>query len=160
MVADIARRRDQTLQQARTDTATTDGTLDIDREFGDVIVRRPRIENVQAAPTDHARAALCDQHRVTRAPGLEPGTLLLGRAQARLQRRDAILDALVVDFANHCCVVGPGRTNGDGFSTHEHHPAAEPVERTGLAIQQARWFIASPRYRSSPIFPRRKPCSR
>src|SRR5262249_59348816 len=69
-----------------------------------------------AAPAHDATVDLAHEHRVAGAARAEPPPALLGRPRLRLERRQAILDALVVDRGDR---LGVGRLCGaDGHLRH------------------------------------------
>src|SRR5207302_3913654 len=70
----------------------------------------PRLRFPSAVPANEARLRrFGHDHRVARAPVREPPAALLRRAQLGLERGDSVLDALVVDAADH---VDVGRRRG------------------------------------------------
>src|SRR5262245_18293310 len=93
------------------DAAPAPLSTHVDREVGDVVVRRPRVERVQAAPAHDAAVHLADEHRVARSARGEPAPSLLGRARLGLERRQAVLDALVVDRGDRLGVDRLGGTD-------------------------------------------------
>ena len=97
MVPDPPRLVDHAWEQHAADASAPLAALDVDRQVGDVVIGRPRIEAVETGPGDDAPVALGHEHRMALAPCRQPLPPLIRRPELRLEGRDAILDALVVD---------------------------------------------------------------
>ena len=97
VVPDAPRLVDHAWEQHAADASAPLAALDVDRQVGDVVIGRPRIEAVETGPGDDAPAALGHEHRMALAPCGQPLPPLIRRPELRLEGRDAILDALVVD---------------------------------------------------------------
>src|SRR5262245_6992334 len=94
-------------------------TLDVDRKVSDEVVRLPWVELIEAAPTHDALVGCSDDHRVTSPALSEPCAHAVRRPNVRVERGDAVLDALVVNGADGFGIAASGCPDRDG-----HYPPA------------------------------------
>src|SRR5262249_534923 len=134
MVADLARELDEALEESVPHALATPGTLDVDGEVGHVAVGRARIEDVETAPADDRVTRFCHDDGMARAARGHPFAPFLRTTQLGLERRDAVLDPLVVDPADRLGVAGPPRTEREGQGQAPMHPNA-PVTSVVIAVR-------------------------
>src|SRR5215471_20838262 len=101
MIAEFAGKRDESLQQARTEALATPGAVQVNGQVGHVLISWARVKRVQRGPADDAAIGLGDQDRMTWAMAVEP-ELGIGHSPRRsIQGGDTVRDALVMDVLNH-----------------------------------------------------------
>src|SRR5262249_29874170 len=120
---------DQVREQAPARAPPAPAPLDVDGEVGDVAVRLAGVVDVQAPPADDDRRPirvgrhLRAEYRMAQPALGQPLTPLLGRPELGLERRDAVLDALVVDEADGGGIARAGATDRE----FAHAPGGPPV---------------------------------
>src|SRR5262249_5818230 len=123
---------DEPFEQEVPDPLAAPGPIDVDRDVRHVVVGRPWVEDVETGPTDHGPALLRHDHGMARVTSGQPLPPFIGAAQLGLERRDSLLDSLVVDGADRACVVLSGQTDPD----LGHRPPPRPDSTEGLGIRE------------------------